>query len=63
VMGAAVSTLLTLSGLGLTLAWRRGRSALWPVLVVVLAAALATGATARLGGQMAFGEAEPEAGP
>jgi uncharacterized membrane protein len=63
VLGAALATLLTLSGLGLALAWRRGRSALWPVLLVVLAAALATGATARLGGQMAFGETEPAAGP
>jgi uncharacterized membrane protein len=63
VLGAAVSALLTLAGLGLALAFRRGRIALWPVLLVVLAAALATGVTARLGGQMAFGEVEPGAGP
>ena len=63
VLGAAVSALLTLAGLGLALAFRRGRIALWPVLLVVLAAALATGLTARVGGEMAFGQVEPEAAP
>jgi hypothetical protein len=58
-----VSALLTLTGLGLALAFRRGRIALWPVLLVVVAAALATGLTARMGGQMAFGEVEPESAP
>ena len=63
VLGAAVSALLILLGLGLALAFRRGRIALWPVLLVVVAAALATGLTARMGGQMAFGEVEPESAP
>ena len=60
VLGAAASTLLTLAGLALAFAHRRGRVGIWPVLLVVAAAALATGATARLGGQMAFGEPPQE---
>jgi uncharacterized membrane protein len=62
VLGAGVSAVLVALGLVLALAFRRGRLALWPVLLVVLAAALATGITARVGGQMAFGD-PPEAGP
>jgi uncharacterized membrane protein len=56
VLGAATSAGLTVLGLVLTFALRRGRIALWPVLLVVASAAAATGATARVGGQMAYGE-------
>lgn len=56
VLGAAVSAGLLALGLALGLASRRGRIGLWPVILIVLAAAMATGVTARLGGQMAFGE-------
>jgi uncharacterized membrane protein len=62
VLGAGVSAALLALGLVLALAFRRGRIGLWPVVAVVLAAALATGATARVGGQMAYGE-PPEASP
>ena len=56
VLGAALSAGLLALGLVLTWLFRRGRIGLWPVLLVALAAALATGITARVGGQMAFGE-------
>jgi len=63
VLGAAVSTALSGLGLGLGLGFRRGRIGLWPLLLVVLTAALATGITARVGGQMTFGNPESEASP
>ncbi len=63
VLGAAVSSALTVLGLVLVIALRRGRVALWPVLLVVAAAALATGATARVGGQMAYGEPPAQDAP
>jgi len=63
VLVAGISTGLVLLGLVLVRAFRRGRTGLWLVVLVVLAAALATGITARLGGQMAYGEPNPEAGP
>ena len=62
-LGAGISSLLTGLALALALAHRRGRAGLWPVVLVVLAAALATGLTARIGGQMAFGETEAQDGP
>jgi uncharacterized membrane protein len=62
VLGALIATGLLVLGLVLALAFRRGRIRLWPVVLVVLAAALATGATARVGGQMAFGP-PPETSP
>jgi hypothetical protein len=60
VLGAAVAAALTVTGLALAWAHRRGRVGLWAVLLVAAAAALATGATARVGGQMAFGEPPQE---
>jgi uncharacterized membrane protein len=63
VIGAGVSAAFVLAGLMLVRAFRRGRTGLLPVILVVLAAALATGITARLGGQMAYGEPTPEAEP
>ena len=62
-LGAGISTLLAGLGLALALAWRRGRAGLWPVVLVAVAAALATGITARIGGQIAFGEPGMEGGP
>jgi len=59
-LGAAGSGCLMALGLLLGIAHRRGRAPLWPVIVVLLACALATGMTAHLGGQIAFGE--PDSG-
>lgn len=60
VLGAAVSAALTALGLVLAFALRKGRVPLWTVVLVMAAAALATGVTARVGGQMAFGEPPAE---
>jgi uncharacterized membrane protein len=61
-LGAAISAGLTLAGLLLALRARRsGR--FWAALLVVLAAAAATGITGHLGGRIAFGTPEAEAGP
>lgn len=57
-LGAAASAALTLSGFLLLLRHRRGRGPFWAALLVVAAAALATGVTAHLGGRMAFGPPE-----
>lgn len=57
-LGATASAALTLSGFLLLLRHRRGRGPFWAALLVVAAAALATGVTAHLGGRMAFGPPE-----
>jgi hypothetical protein len=47
-------------GVLLALGHRRNRMTLWPVIVVVVVAALATGMTAHLGGRIAFGEPDAQ---
>ena len=62
VIGAALSTTLILLTTGAFWLYRRARGPLWLLCVLVLSAAVLTGYTAHLGGEMAFGEPASETG-
>ncbi len=62
VIGAALSTALILLSTYAFWRYQRARGSLWLLFVLVLSAAVLTGYTAHLGGEMAFGEPASETG-